>query len=217
MSITSNQLRAARGLLNISQDELAEKTGVAVTSLRQFELGHTARLQQKTAVALMAFFASKIEFIGDRGVALRDEGMHVLEGESAVEDLFADIQSRLHQQPNEEALFLFDDDMTLESDIPKALRELDACRIRHRHLCLSSEFPDATKNPTIPTLQVVYSDTVAQRIAGTRILLVRSVVLAATTRRVFEALSRASLLIDPENDSASDSKPKPFRHKTDRT
>ena len=41
MPLTPDQLRAARALLNISQDDLAKESGVAVTSIRQFELGTT--------------------------------------------------------------------------------------------------------------------------------------------------------------------------------
>ncbi|WP_345770146.1 helix-turn-helix transcriptional regulator [Azospirillum brasilense] len=82
MSITPAQCRAARGLLNWSQDELAEATNgeVAKRSLVRFEKGDTAP-QPRTLIAIRtAMEAAGVEFIpengGGAGVRLRkaDEG-----------------------------------------------------------------------------------------------------------------------------------------------
>lgn len=184
MTLTPDQLRAARGLLNISQDELAEKAGVAVTSLRQFELGKTKQLQQKTEDALMAFFLPQLEFIGTRGVALREEIVRLLEGENALASLFDDITHHLRGQKEAEALFLYGDPFLERQEALCALNKLRDDNIRFRHLSKkdddSSVFADA--------LQVVYGPCVAQMVGITRLQVTTSPLLADTMRETFEAL-----------------------------
>jgi transcriptional regulator with XRE-family HTH domain len=193
MSITPDQLRAARALLNISQDDLARGSGVAVTSIRQFELGTTANLQQKTEGALQAFLGEKIEFIGARGVALRETKPQVLEGETVIAQMFEDIRVTLRGQENAEALFMY-------SDASGALQPkiADYCTVMHkgsfsyRSICHKNN--EAAFTRMFPTdyallpLQVVYGWTVAQMIGHDQILLVRSAMLAKGLKQTFEML-----------------------------
>lgn len=99
MALTPDQLRAARAaLLNISQDELANASGASLTSIRQFELGGITKLQQKTESALLSYLGEKIEFIGARGVALREKDHLILEGENVIAQMFEDIHTHLRGQ-----------------------------------------------------------------------------------------------------------------------
>lgn len=193
MSITPDQLRAARALLNISQDDLAKGSGVAVTSIRQFELGTTANLQQKTEGALLSFLGEKIEFIGARGVALRETKPLVLEGETVIAQMFEDIRATLRGQENAEALFLYGD---ASGSLPPKIA--DYCTIMHkssfsyRSICHKNhEAAFARMFPTdyaLLPLQVVYGWTVAQMIGHDQILLVRSAMLAKGLKQSFEML-----------------------------
>ena len=69
------QCRAARSLLNWSQDQLAAASRVSVTTLRNFERGATAPVTNNLAAIRAALEAAGVEFIeqngGGPGVRLR--------------------------------------------------------------------------------------------------------------------------------------------------
>ncbi len=193
MTFTADQLRAARALLNISQDELAKESGVAVTSIRQFELGATANLQQKTENALLSFLGEKVEFVGARGVVLREADQVVLEGETAIAQMFEDIHAHLRGQEGAEALFLCGDTPCLFS--PELIRHsngLQEAGFSYRSICQKKNEAAFTRivpaNFTPLPLQAVYGSTVAQMINHNRILLVRSPMLAKGLKQTFELL-----------------------------
>ena len=193
MALTPDQLRAARALLNISQDELAKRSGVAVTSIRQFELGATTNLQQKTENALLSHLGERLEFIGQRGVALREADHLILDGEDAIAKMFKDINAHLHGQKSAEALFLCGDESSLLSpDFANYCAALRKAGFSYRSVCYK-------KKATAPVhvvpetfmplaLQVTYGSSVAQMIAPERILLVRSPMLANGLKQTFERL-----------------------------
>lgn len=78
MSLTGTQLRAARGLINLSVKELAETTGLAVNTIRRAEAGNdlapinvaNARLLRATLEAAGVIFIEPDEQAG-AGVRLR--------------------------------------------------------------------------------------------------------------------------------------------------
>lgn len=189
MTLSPEQLRAARGLLNISQDELAKQAGVAITSIRQYELGNTASLQQKTLNALMAFFAEKLEFIGDRGVALRERGHLVLEGVHAKEFLLDDI-SKHHQ--GKELLVLCGNTTSPQFHTQSFCEALREKGYTTRCICQTKDCPFPIKTFPVPfdpsVLQIVYGSTVAQMVAPEKILLTRSNMLSEGLAQIFELL-----------------------------
>lgn len=65
--ITASQCRAARGLLDWTQQELADAARIGVATVRQFE-GEGAETRQATlAVLRWAFEAAGVEFINENG------------------------------------------------------------------------------------------------------------------------------------------------------
>lgn len=70
------QTRAARALLNWSQEQLAEKASVSVTTLRNYERGATAPMTNNLNAIRAALEAAGIVFIrengGGAGVRLRE-------------------------------------------------------------------------------------------------------------------------------------------------
>ena len=67
LMITAEQCRAARGLLDWAQADLAEKAGVGVVTVRQFEAGsHDAR-RATLQVIKHAFELAGVEFIDENG------------------------------------------------------------------------------------------------------------------------------------------------------
>ncbi len=64
--ITSGQSRAARGLLDWSQLQLAERAGVGIVTIRQLEADGRPR-RATLAVVRAAFESAGIEFIDENG------------------------------------------------------------------------------------------------------------------------------------------------------
>lgn len=207
MALTPDQLRAARALLNISQDDLAKESGAALTSIRQFELGGINKLQQKTETALLSYLGEKVEFIGGRGVALREKDHLILDGESAIAHMFEDIHTHLRGQEGAEALFLCGNTPCLFS--PELIGYCSALRdagFAYRAICHKQDAESpvrvAPANFTPLPLQIVYGSTVAQMIGPNRLLLARSPMLAKGLKQTFEMLWTAlpSLDVDDEED-----------------
>lgn len=73
--ITASQCRAARGLLDWTQQELADAARVGVATVRLFEGEETDTRQATLVVLRQAFEVAGVEFIdengGGRGVRLR--------------------------------------------------------------------------------------------------------------------------------------------------
>ena len=76
--ITPAQCRAARGLLDWSQQDLADRAGVGIVTVRQLEAGVNEPRRATLAVVKSAFEAAGIEFIdpsdGGAGLRLRMRG-----------------------------------------------------------------------------------------------------------------------------------------------
>jgi transcriptional regulator with XRE-family HTH domain len=69
--ITAAQCRAARALLNWTQDQLAERAGVGVVTVRQFELMSSTPRRATLVVIKAALETAGIEFLDKDGVRRR--------------------------------------------------------------------------------------------------------------------------------------------------
>lgn len=67
MTITSAQIRAARGLLDISQQELAELSKVSLRTIVQVERGTKPTSESITQALVLSLNAAGIEFIPENG------------------------------------------------------------------------------------------------------------------------------------------------------
>lgn len=65
--ITAAQCRAARGLLNWSQPDLARAANVGTTTLRNFEIGSNTPRPATLTVIQLAFEAAGVEFTSENG------------------------------------------------------------------------------------------------------------------------------------------------------
>lgn len=88
MALTNAQIRAARGILNWSQSELAERTGVSVTSIGGIENGQTTPRDSTTRLLQTTFEAHGIEFLPDDGVRTRQNNVQVFEGRDGLTSFF---------------------------------------------------------------------------------------------------------------------------------
>jgi DNA-binding XRE family transcriptional regulator len=74
VTLTANQCRAARGLLDWTQDKLATEASVSPFTIRKFEGNITSPNRATLDVIRRAFEAAGVEFIGDNGVKLSGPG-----------------------------------------------------------------------------------------------------------------------------------------------
>jgi transcriptional regulator with XRE-family HTH domain len=65
--ITSSQCRAARGLLDWTQQELADRAGVGIVTVRQFEGGLNEPRRATLEVIRRALEVAGVEFIQENG------------------------------------------------------------------------------------------------------------------------------------------------------
>ncbi len=71
MEITPGQCRAARALLNWTQDDLAKKVGVALRTIRDFENERRQPLKVVRSSIQQAFEQAGIEFLEHEGIMLK--------------------------------------------------------------------------------------------------------------------------------------------------
>jgi transcriptional regulator with XRE-family HTH domain len=105
MTITTAQIRGARGILNWSQAELAERTGISATSIGSIENGVSSPRANTLATIQRAFEEAGIEFLPASGVRLRDELILVKEGPDALDNLLDDIYKSLLDKGGEVMIF----------------------------------------------------------------------------------------------------------------
>jgi len=86
MSITTAQIRGARGLLDWSQAELSRRTGISTTSIGNIESGNTQARESTLTVIRTAFERGGIDFIGTEGVRLQTEFMQTYTGPDGFKD-----------------------------------------------------------------------------------------------------------------------------------
>lgn len=67
MELTPEQCRAARGLLDMKQAELAERSGVGLSSIKNFEAGRTGMIANNLSALRRALQAAGAEFIPENG------------------------------------------------------------------------------------------------------------------------------------------------------
>lgn len=89
--ITINQCRAARGLLDWTQQDLADASGLSKTAINNFEKGHSDIKMESLRAVSMAFESADIEFLDENGLRKKSEKAYYLKGESAFEELLDDI------------------------------------------------------------------------------------------------------------------------------
>ncbi len=131
----SKQIRAARALINISQDELSEASGVGIATLRRIEAGDegTTHIQEKIKRALHARGAV---FTSD-GVAFQQFPVFHTFGtthEEAYLALLNDAHEHLLTVKNPELLIKYADDRVSPPSVNAKYREMRAQGIAMRQM-----------------------------------------------------------------------------------
>lgn len=93
--ITIAQCRAARGLLNWTQQDLADAAGLSKTAINNFEKGNADTKIESLKAVQRAFERLDIEFIGRNGLRKRTDEVRTLKGTGAFEIFLEDIYKTL--------------------------------------------------------------------------------------------------------------------------
>lgn len=89
--ITISQCRAARGLLDWTQQDLADASGLSKTAINNFEKGHSDIKNESLRAIRMAFESADIEFLKEEGLRKKSEKAQIFKGEQAFSELLDDI------------------------------------------------------------------------------------------------------------------------------
>jgi transcriptional regulator with XRE-family HTH domain len=96
--ISANQIRAARALVDWSQDDLAAACGLSVATIRKLELGHISPRSSTTQTIRKAFEDTGLEFIEPNGVRQRPDHITVYRGREGARDFFDDVYNTVRQK-----------------------------------------------------------------------------------------------------------------------
>lgn len=99
--ITTAQIRGARGVLNWSQGDLSERTGISATSIGSIENGLTQARESTLENIQKAFEDSGIEFLPNDGIRKKSGEVRILKGRSGFWEFYEDIYNTLKMSPGE--------------------------------------------------------------------------------------------------------------------
>ncbi len=97
MSITTAQIRGARGILGWSQQDLSQRTGISATSIGAIENGTTSPRESTLKTLRKTFENSGIEFIGLDGIRQRSGDVRVFRGKDGFIEFYDDIYNFLRE------------------------------------------------------------------------------------------------------------------------
>jgi transcriptional regulator with XRE-family HTH domain len=101
MSITTSQIRGARGILDWSQAELSKRTGISTTSIGNIESGNTQPRESTLQIIRKAFEDAGIEFLPDNGVRMQTGQVKIYTGRVGVFDFYKDVHKVLAKDGGE--------------------------------------------------------------------------------------------------------------------
>ncbi len=97
MPITTAQIRGARGLLNWSQHDLAERTGISSTSIGNIENGQTLPRESTLTALEKAFADAGIEFLPNDGMRRKAGEVKVFTGRNGYMQFFEEVYKTITQ------------------------------------------------------------------------------------------------------------------------
>lgn len=101
MSITTAQIRGARGVLNWSQQDLAQRTGISATSIGSIENGQTTPRESTLSTIRKTLENGGIEFIGLEGIRQRSNDVRIYRGKEGFIEFYNDIYETVRSSPSE--------------------------------------------------------------------------------------------------------------------
>lgn len=101
MGITTAQIRGARGILNWSQSDLSERTGISTTSIGALEKGTTQARESTLTKIQKVFEDNGIEFLPNDGLRKKAGEIKIYKGQNGFLEFYDEIFETMHQEPGE--------------------------------------------------------------------------------------------------------------------
>ena len=89
--ITYHQIRAARALLDWSQDDLAKASGLSIATIRKIETGHISPRDKTANLIRQALEDGGLEFVEPGGVRHKPEDISIYQGPEGSKAFFDDV------------------------------------------------------------------------------------------------------------------------------
>ncbi|MEM6780531.1 MAG: helix-turn-helix transcriptional regulator, partial [Pseudomonadota bacterium] len=118
MSITTAQIRGARGILDWSQADLSERTGISATSIGSIENGQSTPRASTLDAIRKAFESAGVEFIGLDGVRTKSADIKIWRGTEGYLQYSMDVFETL-QRDDREVLQAYVDDSKYADKLEK--------------------------------------------------------------------------------------------------
>lgn len=112
--VNASQIRAARALLDWSQEDLAKATGLSIATIRKIESGHISPRDKTMQAIVDAMEQEKIEFTPPMGVRLKSNDIMMIESDDSYLELMEDIYRTLKDRGGEVLLMYADNAITSE-------------------------------------------------------------------------------------------------------
>lgn len=91
-TLSMRQVKAARALLDWSQEDLATQTELSVATIRKLEMGHTSPRGKTNQQLIQAFEKNGLEFIAPNGVREKPEEITIYEGREDIRRFYIDVE-----------------------------------------------------------------------------------------------------------------------------
>ncbi len=122
--IEPRQIRAARALLNWSQDDLANASGIARSSIKNIENDITTARKDTINDIQVAFENCGVEFTPGSGVRMKNDIVTVHEGADAFKHLLDTLYTSAKVSPDNEILILgLDEELTEKFDNVELIKD----------------------------------------------------------------------------------------------
>lgn len=203
--ISPSQCRAARGLLNWSQPELADRCGMHKQTISNFEAERSTPSKSSLEKLTRVLENGGIEFGFDQGVSLPQIKMIKLQEKGWFLELLDDaIFTLKDHQPHKELLIYGGDNRIYTPDIIEKFRELRASNIQMREMICEDntyllgpeqEYRWIPKKFYKNYNTVIYGDKVCVDFRGRAAILIINKGWAETERNKFEMLWHAGLKV----------------------
>ncbi|MDD9900264.1 MAG: helix-turn-helix transcriptional regulator [Alphaproteobacteria bacterium] len=133
MKVNVNQIRAARGLLNWSQKDLAARSGISNISITHYESGKTTPHRETQDKIIQALELEGVVFTM-HGVEMKTDTVTTIEGEGWYMRLLDDVYYSLMDKKDAELLILCADDAVSPPAVNNRYRKIRNAGIAMRQL-----------------------------------------------------------------------------------
>lgn len=200
--ITSSQCRAARGLLNWSQPELAERCGMHKQTISNFEAERSTLSNTSLEKITRVLENGGVEFGQDNAVSLPQIKYIKLEQAGWFLELLDDVAFTLKDDPVKELLIYGGDNRVYQSAVVEKLREVRKAGVKMREMVCEGntylmgreeEYRWIPKKLFKNFNTIIYGDRVCIDFRGRAAILIINKGWAETERNKFEMLWSAGL------------------------